>query len=95
MKRKLSIILIAMVIFSLFTVSMLSAAGQKEAEGSGKDKIVIGFSQRRIAGSDWWKTLIQGAEDAAAAKGVELNGFFVFKGFAYFVLSAGIKTCQE
>lgn len=43
------------------------------AEAAGNKEIVIGFSQRRIAGSDWWKTLIKGATDEAAKKGVKLE----------------------
>lgn len=52
----------------LLVVSFGFAQGTKEDDG----KVVIGFSQRRVAGSDWWKTLIQGAEDCAAEEGVEL-----------------------
>jgi len=38
--------------------------GGDNGGGSGKNKdVTIGFSQRRIAGSDWYKTLIQGAKD--------------------------------
>jgi len=63
MKRKgLALVCIALALVFL----PLSFAGAQK-------KIVIGLSQRRIAGSDWWKTLIQGAKDAAAAKGVELQ----------------------
>jgi len=42
------------------------------ADNSAKE-VVLGFSQRRIAGSDWWKTLIQGATDEAAKQGVKLD----------------------
>ena len=38
----------------------------------GAESIVIGFSQRRLAGSDWWATLLQGAEDKAAELGAEI-----------------------
>lgn len=41
-------------------------------DGNGKDKIIIGFSQHRIAGSDWYKQLIQGAKDEAKKNGVTL-----------------------
>jgi len=34
--------------------------------------IVIGLSQRRVAGSDWWKTLIDGAKYGASKHGVEI-----------------------
>ncbi|PLR80291.1 substrate-binding domain-containing protein [Bacillus sp. V33-4] len=36
------------------------------------DKIVIGFSQRRVAGSDWYTNLIRGAEGEAKKHDVEL-----------------------
>ncbi|QQO09090.1 sugar ABC transporter substrate-binding protein [Breznakiella homolactica] len=39
-------------------------AGGKTDTDSGK--IVIGYSQRRLAGSDWWKTMVQGATESAA-----------------------------
>jgi len=37
-----------------------------------QEPIVIGFSQRRVAGSDWYKTLILGAEEEAKKAGAEL-----------------------
>ena len=40
--------------------------------GAAQENIVIGFSQRRVAGSDWYKTLILGAEEAAAKAGAEI-----------------------
>lgn len=39
---------------------------------AAQDKIVIGFSQRRVAGSDWYKTLILGAEEEAKKGGAEI-----------------------
>src|ERR1700732_2787366 len=44
------------------------------ATGRAEDKkqIVIGFSQRRVAGSDWWKTLIAGATSQAEKLGVRV-----------------------
>lgn len=42
------------------------------AEASGAEPVTIGFSQRRLAGSDWWATLLQGAEDKAAELGAEI-----------------------
>ena len=36
------------------------------------DTITIGFSQRRLAGSDWWATLLQGAKDKAAKMGAKV-----------------------
>ncbi|WP_160720646.1 substrate-binding domain-containing protein [Bacillus sp. USDA818B3_A] len=36
------------------------------------DKIVIGFSQRRVAGSDWYTNLIRGAEAEAKRQDVKL-----------------------
>jgi ribose transport system substrate-binding protein len=65
MKRRFWILLASIVVLSFLTVGYLGALDN--------GKIVIGFSQRRLAGSDWWKTLIQGAKDAAAKKGVEIQ----------------------
>lgn len=65
-KRVLGLLCISMLFF-LFPVSFVGAQTKTAS------KIVIGFSQRRVAGSDWWKTLIQGAKDTAAKKGVELQ----------------------
>lgn len=65
MKRRLLVVLALTLAFSMV------AAGYVAAAGSGK--VVLGFSQRRVAGSDWWKTLIQGAKDAAMKKGVEIQ----------------------
>jgi ribose transport system substrate-binding protein len=42
------------------------------AAGANGDTITIGFSQRRLAGSDWWATLLQGAKDKAAETGAEV-----------------------
>ncbi|MCW4354075.1 substrate-binding domain-containing protein [Hoyosella sp. YIM 151337] len=42
------------------------------ASGADGESITIGFSQRRLAGSDWWATLLQGAEDKAAELGAEI-----------------------
>jgi ribose transport system substrate-binding protein len=46
-----------------------TTAGSAGADG---DTITIGFSQRRLAGSDWWATLLQGAKDKAAEMGAEV-----------------------
>lgn len=39
---------------------------------AAQENLVIGFSQRRVAGSDWYKTLILGAEEEAAKSGAEI-----------------------
>lgn len=59
--------------------SSSSAAG-----GGDEGTITIGFSQRRLAGSDWWATLLQGAEDRAAELGAEID-----------VTDAGGDTVQQ
>jgi ribose transport system substrate-binding protein len=41
--------------------------------GGPGNGIVIGFSQRRVAGSDWYKTLIAGAEAEAEALGAKIQ----------------------
>jgi ribose transport system substrate-binding protein len=50
-----------------------SSGGDSGGDGSGKGSVTIGFSQRKLAGSDWYKTLIDGAKAAAADAGVELR----------------------
>lgn len=49
-----------------------------------KKDIVIGFSQRRVAGSDWYKTLIQGVEEHAKRNGATIK-----------VLDAGGDTVRQ
>lgn len=48
---------------------MGSAAIAQDSTGEG---LTIGWSQRGISGSDWWKTMIAGAEAAAAEIGATL-----------------------
>lgn len=49
------------------------AGNGETADGTDAgDGITIGFSQRRLAGSDWWATLLQGAEDKAAELGARI-----------------------
>jgi len=63
--------------FMLFlTVVLLLSSGsfiRVDARERTDSDIVIGFSQRRIAGSDWWKTLVQGAKDTAEREGIKLQ----------------------
>lgn len=47
--------------------------GSGTSAGEGKKDITIGFSQRRIAGSDWWKTLVQGVKDEAERQGAKVD----------------------
>jgi len=58
-------------LFVVFLVAVLCMAsvfanGEGETATSGEEKYVIALSQRRLAGSDWWKTMVKGAEDSAA-----------------------------
>ena len=46
--------------------------GPASVRADDKKQIVIGFSQRRVAGSDWWKTLIAGATSEAEKLGVKI-----------------------
>lgn len=66
MKKTVVILLVA-----LLAMSTLFAGGAPEtSKSSGDDgKYVIALSQRRLAGSDWWKTLVRGAEDSAKDSG--------------------------
>lgn len=49
-----------------------SSSGKKSSDSSAKG-IVIGFSQRRVAGSDWYKTLITGAQSEAKTLGASIK----------------------
>ena len=49
-----------------------SSSGSANA-ASKTQGITIGFSQRRIAGSDWYKTLVQGVKDEAQRQGVKVD----------------------
>ncbi|WP_127125629.1 substrate-binding domain-containing protein [Georgenia sp. SYP-B2076] len=48
-----------------------ASGGGSESASQGKG-VLIGFSQRRLAGSDWWATLLQGAKDKAKELGAEV-----------------------
>src|SRR3954454_8669734 len=69
---------------SLITKSMCQLAGILEmaslclwgantVTAADKKDIVIGFSQRRVAGSDWYKTLVAGATSEAKKLGVTIR----------------------
>lgn len=49
-----------------------ATAKAEPAKKKNGEKIVIGFSQRRVAGSDWYTNLINGAEAEANRRDVEL-----------------------
>jgi ribose transport system substrate-binding protein len=49
-----------------------SVGGIATGRADDKKQLVIGFSQRRVAGSDWWKTLIAGATSQAEKLGVKI-----------------------
>ena len=61
---------LALLVIMLLACSALFAQGQAEAAKDGK--IVIGLSQRRIAGSDWWKTLVDGVQYGASQHNAEV-----------------------
>ncbi|MHB1010681.1 MAG: sugar ABC transporter substrate-binding protein [Propionibacteriaceae bacterium] len=46
--------------------------GSSGTQQAGK-KIVIGWSQRGISGSDWWKTLVEGGQSEAAKAGATIQ----------------------
>lgn len=54
------------------SASSANSANANSGDSSGKS-IVIGFSQRRVAGSDWYKTLITGAQAEAKKLGVTVK----------------------
>ena len=65
---------------SVLTVAMFGLAGCKggaaadnaEEKTSGKG-LVIGWSQRGISGSDWWKTLVEGGQAEAGKVGARIE----------------------
>jgi ribose transport system substrate-binding protein len=65
------------------SVSVLAVA-TPSAKGADQKQIVIGYSQRRVAGSDWWKTLIAGVTSEAQKQGVKVE-----------VLDAGGDTVRQ
>jgi ribose transport system substrate-binding protein len=54
-------------------VASLSVWGTATVRADDKKEIVIGFSQRRVAGSDWYKTLVAGATSEAEKLGVKIR----------------------
>jgi ribose transport system substrate-binding protein len=68
-------------------IAVLVGAGALMAAGCGGDDsgggagasakdgetITLGFSQRRIAGSDWWKTLVRGVKEEAERQGAKVD----------------------
>ncbi|WP_026536928.1 sugar ABC transporter substrate-binding protein [Arthrobacter sp. 9MFCol3.1] len=65
---------------SILTVSSLGLSGCKSgaATADGGEKatgkgLVIGWSQRGISGSDWWKTLVEGGQAEASKVGARLE----------------------
>lgn len=65
---------------SVLTVGMLALTGCKggaAADGGGEkasgEELVIGWSQRGISGSDWWKTLVEGGQAEAGKIGARLE----------------------
>ncbi len=49
-----------------------SASVDKTAKATGKG-LVIGWSQRGISGSDWWKTLVDGGQSEATKMGAKIE----------------------
>ena len=65
-------------------VAGLSTVAGHIAKGADQKQIVIGYSQRRVAGSDWWKTLIAGVTSEGEKLGVKVE-----------VLDAGGDTVRQ
>jgi ribose transport system substrate-binding protein len=59
-------------LFAVLGAIAVSLCGTSSLRAEDKKQIVIGFSQRRVAGSDWWKTLIAGATSQAEKLGVKI-----------------------
>ncbi len=74
-KARLVVAAVALAMTATACSSAADAGGSStggEQSANGGDPIVIGFSQRRLAGSDWWATLLQGAKDKADELGAEI-----------------------
>lgn len=48
-------------------------AGASDTDKSSGEGLVIGWSQRGISGSDWWKTLVEGGQAAADKIGAKIE----------------------
>jgi ribose transport system substrate-binding protein len=70
MKRSSKVLAIVGIMLLVCSFTSLWAQGGAEVADDGK--IVIGLSQRRIAGSDWWKTLVDGVKYGASQHGAEV-----------------------
>jgi ribose transport system substrate-binding protein len=65
---------VALAISGLLTLVLVGCGGASGSDqGSGTEEITIGFSQRQLAGSDWYKQLIQGAQDEAKKQGASIQ----------------------
>lgn len=67
---KKALVGLLVVFFAIFNV-FANGEADKPSSNKGEKKLVIALSQRRLAGSDWWKTLVRGAEDSATDSGVK------------------------
>lgn len=72
MKDPYRSLVLPLVILVALAAGCTSTPDDKSSQESEDKSAVIGLSQRRLAGSDWWAVMIQGAEDKAAELGVEL-----------------------
>ena len=70
MKKSSKFLVTLSIMLLVLSFTSLYAQGQTAKPADGK--IVIGLSQRRVAGSDWWKTLIDGVQYGASKHGVEV-----------------------
>lgn len=71
MRKQLSIC--AVLVLALSACGGGGAGGDAGKESGVKNDIVIGWSQRGISGSDWWKTLVDGGEAAAKEAGAKIE----------------------
>src|SRR5690348_12957604 len=82
--RKLQIVVTALSVTAIALTGCGRGGSSNSTSSGGKKALVIGFSQRRVAGSDWYKTLIAGAQAEAAKKGATVQ-----------VLDAGGDTSRQ
>lgn len=74
-KTKFAVAGAAALMLAVSACSTTAQAGGSAAAEAGQPakKIVIGWSQRGISGSDWWKTLVEGGQSEASAAGATIQ----------------------
>lgn len=75
-KTKVAVAAASAMMLALSACSATAQGGGSGAPATGQKadkKIVIGWSQRGISGSDWWKTLVEGGQSEASKAGATIQ----------------------